>query len=176
MSAKVLTRGAAAVGAAAVLLGGAVLTSGAMLGAGTASAAGSVAAGPVPADPVTASIEHLGDVVLYQSGLQVYEVAEVRPAENTSPPADELVLRRVHSAGDGIPGAPRFAFVGAPLPEAFVVAQAWEQPGVPSGLIVPADPVTLEQLPLGENLRMVSVLAGPLGPFAGAGMSTPYLG
>ncbi len=140
----------------------------AVLGAGTASAA--------PPDPVTASIEHLGDAVLYQSGLQVYEVAAVRPVENISPPADELVLRRVHSVGDGFPGAPRFVFVGTPLPEAFVVAQAWEQPGVPSGIIVPADPVTLEQLPLGDDLRMVSVLTGPLGPFAGAGMATPYLG
>ncbi|GAA4823541.1 hypothetical protein GCM10023353_35400 [Tomitella cavernea] len=167
-----LTRGAAAAGAAAVLTAGAVLAA----GPAAAAPAGSVGAGPVMPDPVTASVEHLGDAVLYGAGLQVYEVAAARPAENTYPPATELVLRRVHSAAGGIPGAPRFVFVGTPLPEAFVVAQAWEQPGVPSGLIVPADPATLERLPLGDDLRMVSVLTGLLGPFAGAGMSTPYLG
>ncbi|WP_182358380.1 hypothetical protein [Tomitella gaofuii] len=168
MPATSLRRGATAV------ISTALLAAGVVLGAGTATAAGSV--GPAAPDPVTASIEHLGDAVLYRSGLQVYEVAAVRAVENISPPADELVLRRVHSAGDGIPGAPRFVFVGTALPEAFVVAEAWEQPGVPYGVIVPADPVTLARLPLGDNLRMVSVLTGPLGPFAGAGMSSPYLG
>ncbi len=145
-----------------------LLASAAVLGVGTASAA--------PPDPVTASIAHAGDALFYRSGLQVYEVAQVRPAEDTYPPAREMVLRRVHSAAEGIPGAPRFVFAGTPLPEAFVVAEGWGTPGVPSGLLVPADPTTLERLPLGPDLRMVSVLTGPVGPFAGAGMSTPYLG
>jgi len=152
----------------AVLVCGAVLAAGGVAGAGTASAA--------PPDPVTVSVQQVGDAALYQSGLQVYEVAAARPAENTYPPTEELVMRRVRSSDDGIPGAPRFAFVGAPLPEAFVVAQAWERPGVPSGLLMPADPETLEEYPVSSDLTMVSVLSGPAGPFAGAGVSTPYLG
>lgn len=169
-------RGAAA-GAARIVA--AVLAAGAVVAAGAGAAAAAPAVHPAAApasDPVTSSVQQAGDAILYRSGLQVYEVAAARPAENTSPPATELVLRRVHSASDGIPGAQRFAFVGTPLPEAFVVAEGWGRPGVPSGLIVPADPATLERLPLGPDLRMVSVLTGPVGPFAGTGMSTPYLG
>ncbi len=149
------------------------MSAAATLAAAAAVGAGTAAAAP---DPVHASIQQAGDAALYRSGLQVYEVAAVRPAANTSPPAQELVMRRVHSSGDGIPGATRFAFVGAPLPEAFVVAEAWNQPGVPSGLLMPADPVTLEEHRVSTGLTMVSVLSGPVGPLAGAGMSTPYLG
>lgn len=136
-------------------------------------------ASAAPPDPVTASMEQIGDAtyaMLFHTGLQIYEVAAVRPVENLYPPGNEMVLRRLYSADEGIPGAPRFAFVGTALPEAFVVAHAWQQPGVPSGLLMPADPVTLEEQPAYDNLRMVGYTSGPVGPFAGVGLSMPYLG
>lgn len=136
---------------------------------------------PVASDPVTASMEQIGDLgyaALFHAGLQIYELAQVRPFDGEDPQPDEpqeLVLRRLHSADEGVPGAPRYAFVGEALPEAFAIAEGW--PGIPTGTFGAVDPVTLEELPVPWSKQMVSsITRDPIGPFTSIGIVTRYLG
>lgn len=145
-----------------------------------AAVAATASAQPAPPPPVADALTP-HDVAsvpygwLFDLGIPVYETVEIRPVANLSPPGNEIVLRRLHHAGDGKPGSTRYVFVGKELPEVFSAAENWGRTGLPNGLITYLDPETLDRVD-GQSLTMVQVLDGPFGEVRGVGLSMNYLG
>lgn len=144
---------------------------------------GSVAAAD-PAGAVTSSAEirepaQLQDVTftaLFGLGIQVYEEVTVRPIDSDISPGGERVLRRLPSAADGDPSRRHYAFLGAPLPEAFSTSFGTVDTGdLRGGLIIALDPVTYQRIDP-QRFMALYVPVGPLGAVAGAAIAGPYYG
>lgn len=160
------------------------LAAAAVLGAGLT---GVPVAAAAPQAPVT-RVADLGDVsydALFTVGVQVYERVMIRPVENLSPPGNQLVLRRVATPRDGVPGSKRYGFLGQQLPTAFTVPEGgrWAggtftpNPGeLGSGLLIPLNPRTLERAARPGQLQALYFSTGSIGPLRGAALVGLYYG
>ncbi|MGB3603341.1 MAG: hypothetical protein WBA38_07265 [Gordonia sp. (in: high G+C Gram-positive bacteria)] len=111
---------------------------------------------------------------LFALGVPVYERIKTVSA-HTIPTSRTLILKRLDGPTDGRRGSARFVFVGEALPRVFSAGEAVRGSGVPSGLILPLNPRTLERVPT-RSYQMVSVVTGPIGEVRGVGIATRYLG